>query len=64
MELFLCLCAGLTQGTQTTGIFLLASFPGLPRLLFFGLLSYVILKNKKWERPGNEAIFLLYKPIV
>ena len=37
-----CSCAcvqDLHKGTQMRGIFLLASFPGLPRLLFFGLRS-------------------------
>ena len=43
----------------------LASFPGLPCFLFFGLCSVVSSasvyytehkpKNKKWGKPGNEA---------
>ena len=40
-----------------------ASFPGLPRFLFFGLRSHASVyyierkpKNKKRGRPGNEAM--------
>ena len=50
------------------GRVLVASFPGLPRFLFFGLRSVIFLrssayvyyternpKNEKRRRPGNEA---------
>ena len=40
------------EGSQA--VHKLASFPGLPPFLFFSLPERKP-KNKKWERPGNEA---------